>query len=308
MRLIHHPTEWNAAGRKTCVAIGFFDGVHLGHQQVLRQTVADARQQRGLALAITFDRHPATLLSPEKAPKLIQTNRQKLDAMASLGLDGVWLIEFNRAFSGQTGEAFTRALASNLAPLHSVSVGDTFSFGHKRSGSVALLRQLGADLKFEVHGLAPVSLGGRIVSSTRIRESIQAGDLESASQMLGRSYQLQGPILQGDQLGRKLGFPTANLQTEGLALPPNGVYAAQATLQGRRWIAAVNIGDRPTLSQSTPQRRVEAHLLDFSGEVYGETLTLEFVRRIRDEQKFPDLAALTQAIEEDVKSARALLS
>lgn len=308
MRLIHHPEEWSSGGRKTSVAIGFFDGVHLGHQQVLRQTVADARQQRGLALAITFDRHPASLLAPEKAPRLIQTTRQKLEAMEALGVDGVWLIQFNRDFSGQPGEAFTRGLAASLAPLHSVAVGDTFTFGHKRSGNVALLRQLGAELHFEVHGLAAVSLNGRVVSSTRIRETIQAGDFEAVSQMLGRPYRLEGVIVKGDQLGRKLGFPTANLQTDGLVLPPNGVYAAQATLQGRQWIAAVNIGARPTLAQPLPQRRVEAHLLDFAGEVYGETLALEFVRRVRDEQKFPGLAELTGAIQSDVEATRALLS
>ena len=230
MNVIHSTNELGNGSRKTCLAIGVFDGVHLGHQQIIRQTVADARQHGAIALVITFDRHPSTVVAPERVPPLIHSLPQKLGAIESLGVDSLLLINFDRAFSEQTGEAFIRGLARDLGKIQSVSVGADFVFGHRRSGNVALLEKLGHELGFTVHGLAAVSLDNQIVSSTRIREAIRSGNLDAASQMLGRPYAISGRVIAGDGVGRKLGFPTANLDAAGLVLPPNGVYVGLAKI------------------------------------------------------------------------------
>jgi len=305
MRIIHGASELNSKGRKVCLAIGFFDGVHLGHQQIIRQTIADARQHESLALVVTFDRHPSAIVAPQRAPQLIYSLPQKMRVIGSSGADALLLIHFDKALSEQTGEAFIRNLARDLGQVQSLCVGGNFTFGHKRGGNVALLKTLGEELHFTVHGLAAVSLDGRVVSSTRIRESIRAGNLDAASQMLGRAYALAGQIIRGDQLGRQLGFPTANLNAAGLALPPAGVYAVHAVVRGESHRAVVNIGSRPTVASAAPQLRVEAHLLDFQGDLYGEEMEIAFGEKLRDEQKFPSLAALKEQIGRDIAEARA---
>ena len=181
MKTIHTATELRAGSRKVCLAIGFFDGVHLGHQQIIRQTIADARRHEALALVVTFDRHPNTVVAPNRVPPLIYSLPQKLRAVESLGADTLLLIHFDKPFSEKTGEAFIRELARDLGRLQSLCVGADFTFGHKRSGNVALLRKLGVELNFAVHGMAAVSLDGRVVSSTRIREAIRAGKLDRAA-------------------------------------------------------------------------------------------------------------------------------
>ena len=308
MPILTAATELRARPRKVCVAIGVFDGVHLGHQQVIRQTLADARQHEGVPVVITFDRHPNAVVAPGRVPPMLHSLPQKLRAIESLGVANTLLIRFDRAFSEQTGEQFIRSLALDFGHLHSVCVGSEFTFGHKRSGNVALLKQLGAELKFIVHGLAAVSLDGEPVSSTRIREAVRTGDLDSASQMLGREYSIAGSVIRGDQLGRKLGFPTANLEVAGLILPPNGVYAVHARVAGREHRGALNLGLRPTLASPTPRLQCEVHLLDFAEEIYGEELELTFATKLRDEQKFPDLAALQSQIHRDLAAARACFS
>ena len=307
MRVLRAAHELHPGPHKVCAAIGFFDGVHLGHQQVIRQTVEDARQHDGLAVVVTFDRHPGTVVAPDRAPPLIYTLPQKLRAIEALGVDVLVLIEFTETFSRIRGEDFARGLTGDLGRLHSLCVGSTFTFGHRRSGNVALLRRLGLELGFAVHGLAAVSLGGRGVSSTRIREAIQAGDLTLANQMLGRSYAVAGTVQRGDQLGQQLGFPTANLNVAGLVLPPNGVFAAQARHRDRHYPAIMNIGIRPTLQRPQPTLQVEVHLLDYRGDLYGEELEVTLVARVRDEQRFPSLEALRAQIALDIQRARQLL-
>lgn len=303
MKLIHTATELKPGSKKVCLAIGFFDGVHLGHQQIIRQTIADARQHHALALVLTFDQHPNTIVAPNRVPPLIYSLPQKLRAIESLGAEALLLIHFDRAFSQQTGETFVRSLVRDLGRIHSVCVGANFAFGHKRSGNVALLRQLGAELNFTVHGLAAVSLGGRVISSTRIREAIRAGNLDAAGQMLGRTYSLAARVVAGDKLGRGLGFPTANLDVTGLVLPPNGVYAAHATVRSETHRAVVNIGYRPTLQNPAPQLRVEAHLLDFDGDLYGAEVEVTFAKKLREEKTFPSLEALREQIARDIAKA-----
>jgi riboflavin kinase/FMN adenylyltransferase len=276
MQKLHSADDFHSGGRKVSLAIGMFDGVHLGHQQVARQAVADAEQHEGLAVIITFDRHPNSIVAPDRVPPLIYTEPQKLRALSGLGADATLVIPFTREFSAQPADEFIRALVTKIGPVQSVCVGSSFVFGHRRSGNVALLHEMGEQLGFKVHGLAAVSLDGEVVSSTRIREALRAGDLNRASQMLGREYALAGRILRGDQIGRTLGFPTANLDVGGLLVPPHGVYAAHAYVEGRRHRAAVNIGTRPTLTYG-PELRVEAHLVDFDGD--GTDLCGETARR-----------------------------
>ena len=304
MRVIHAADELKPAGRKTCLGIGFFDGVHLGHQQVIRQTITDAKQHGAIALVITFDQHPNAVVAPSRVPPLIYSLPRKLRAIESLGPDSLLLIRFDKAFSEQPGEAFIRGLARDLGQIQSVCVGANFVFGHKRGGNVELLRKLGAELKFVAHGLAAVSLDGRAVSSTRIREAIRAGDLDRVSQMLGRAYSVAGPVVRGDGLGRQLGFPTANLEATGLALPPHGVYAVHAETGGKTYRAVLNIGLRPTLKNANPQLRVEAHLIDFEGDLYGQELELAFLDKLRPEATFPSLAELRAQIARDILEAQ----
>jgi riboflavin kinase/FMN adenylyltransferase len=304
MKLIHTATDLAHGNRKVCVAIGVFDGVHLGHQQIIRQTVADARQQNGIALVVTFDKHPSSIIAPDRVPPLIYSQPQKLRTIKSLGADVLLEIHFDKSFSEQTGETFIRGLAHDLGSIHSICVGADFVFGHKRSGNVPLLKKLGEELKFTVHGMGEVSLDGQVVSSTRIREAIRAGGFDAASQLLGRAYSIAGEIIHGDQLGHQLGFPTANLDTTGLLLPPNGVYAAQASVSRRTFRAVLNIGLRPTVKNPTPAPCVEIHLLDFSGDLYGQELEITFAAKLRDEQKFASLDELKAQIARDIAEAK----
>ena len=304
MKIISAAKELQPQGCKVCLAIGVFDGLHLGHQQIIRQTIADARQHDAVALVLTFDRHPNAIVAPERVPSLIYSPSQKLRAIAALGADATLVIPFDAAFSRQTGEAFIHQLAADLGQIHSICVGANFEFGYKRSGNVDLLKTLGTQLHFAVHGLASVALDGQAVSSTRIRESIRQGDLDAASQMLGRPYAISGRIVTGDRLGRTMGFPTANLDATGLCLPPNGVYAGLTRVQDRRYRVALNLGQRPTLASPAPVLRVEAHLLDFQGDLYGQDLEIEVGERLRDEKKFASLTELGEQIARDLQAVR----
>jgi riboflavin kinase / FMN adenylyltransferase len=305
MNLIHAANELKPAGRKVCLAIGFFDGVHLGHQQIIRQTIADAHQHEALALVLTFDRHPNAVVAPEQVPPLIYSLPQKLRAIESLGVDTLLLIHFDEKFSRQTGEEFIGRLAQEVGQIQSLCVGADFVFGRGRSGNVPLLKKLGGEMGFTVHGLAAVSLDGQVVSSTRIRELIQGGDLDAASQMLGRPYAISGRVIKGNRLGQQLGFPTANLDTTGRVLPPNGVYAGIANIAGNTHRAGINIGFRPTVASGTQHAYTEAHLLNFKGDLYDQELELEIGEKLRDEKKFSSIKELRKQIAFDIAAVAA---
>jgi len=304
MKVIHAAIELGNGHREVSLAIGVFDGVHLGHQQIIRQTVADARQHDGVAVVLTFDQHPNAIIAPDRLPPLIYSQSQKVRAIELLDADALLVKRFDRAFSDQTGESFIRSLVRDFGQLQSVCVGADFVFGYKRSGNVALLRQLARELNFTVHGVSAVSLDNRVVSSTRIREAIRLGDFDSASQMLGRPYSLAGQVVHGDQLGRKLGIPTANLDMNGLLLPPTGVYAAHALVRGSNHRAVVNIGHRPTLQNPAPELRLEIHLLNFNAELYGEEVEVTFASKLRDERRFASLDELKAQVSHDIAEAQ----
>jgi riboflavin kinase/FMN adenylyltransferase len=308
MIVIRAPDELPLPRRPACLAIGVFDGVHVGHQQIIRRTVEAARARNAPALVLTFDRHPNTVVAPERVPPMIYTPGQKARALAALGVDVLWVLTFDEATSRLSGEAFLRQLAQALGGLAAVCVGADFVFGHRRSGDVALLRRLGASWGFDVIAVPAVLLDGVAVSSTRIREAIRRGDFAEAGRLLGRDYALAGTVVRGEGLGRRIGFPTANLDTRGLVLPPNGVYAARARFGAEGCPAVVNIGLRPTIEPAQSVPRVEAHLLGFEGDLLGRELELVLGVRLRDEQKFPSLEALRAQIARDVARAGALLA
>lgn len=306
-------------GVPVALAIGVFDGVHLGHQAVLRHA-RELAGPDGAAVAVTFDRHPAAVLAPDHAPPLLTTSGQRLRALAALGLDAALVIRFDAAFSQLPAEEFIRALAAGFERLRAVCVGADFVFGHRRGGDLALLRRLGAELGFTTEGLPPVLDAGHPVSSTRLRELVRTGDFAGAGRLLGRPYALAGQVVRGAQLGRRLGWPTANLDVTGRVTPPPGVYAARA-----RWHeedgpsrlptvppaapplrAAVNIGHRPTVAGDDTALHVEAHLLGFDGDLYGRELELEFTARLRDERRFPSVDALKEQVARDIAAVRAL--
>lgn len=308
MLLLRDLRELRTGGKPVCAALGMFDGVHLGHQHIVAGTVAAALACRGLSLVVTFDRHPATVVAPERAPQLLQPLSARLAALEALHPDALWLIHFDEAFSLKPGEEFIRELARGVATLRRIGVGENFRFGHTRSGDVALLRRLSAELGFDFSSSAPIQATGEPVSSTRIRDLVRRGEFASAALLLGRPYELVGPVVHGDHLGRQLGFPTANLDAAGLVVPPHGVYATRAALDGREVPSVTNIGMRPTLREARPSLHVETYLFDRDEDLYGKALALRFVAKLRDEQRFGSLEELRTQIQRDAAEARRVLS
>jgi riboflavin kinase/FMN adenylyltransferase len=304
MKVIHAAADLDAGPRSACVAMGVFDGVHLGHQRVIGRACDEARQRGDVSVVVTFDRHPNAVVAPQNVPPLIYPLSKKLRVLTSLGINTTFVIPFDKAFSEITGEQFIRGLARDFKGIHAICVGEAFMFGHRRSGNVPLLKRLGPELGFALHALPDVSMDGDPVSSTRIREAVGAGRFDLAGKMLGRPYTLCGPVVVGQRLGRKLGFPTANLDVAGILVPPAGVYAADAQVGKQTHRAAVNIGHRPTIASPAGGLCVEAHLLDFAQDIYGQEIELTFGKKLRDERKFSSATALRQQIEQDVAAVR----
>lgn len=304
MKIIHEAAELPGVPRRVCIAIGVFDGVHLGHQQVIRQTITDASHHESASVVVTFDRHPNSVVAPQAVPPAIYSLEQKLGAIAALGIEATLLIRFDEEFSRKPAEQFIRGLIHGFGSLCSMCVGREFTFGYRRQGNVTLLDQVGREHGFQVHALSEVALDGKVVSSTRIRECIQAGNLDEASQMLGRDYQIAGAVLEGDRLGRQLGFPTANVDVDGLVLPPRGVYAVHVFHGGKLLRGVANLGMRPTVGKEVAKMSLEVHIFDFEAEIYGSTLTVQFIERLREEMKFDSLDSLRRQIARDAEQAR----
>jgi riboflavin kinase / FMN adenylyltransferase len=288
------------------LAIGVFDGVHLGHQAVISTSAEHARAANGTPVVVTFDPHPEKILRPEKAPHLLTATPHKIALIRTLGVGHLLIITFNRQFAATEPEDFVQQLVQHSKPLREICVGHEWSFGKNRRGNLESLTQLGVKFDFNVVGIPPVSVNGEIVSSTTIRRAVEAGDLKKAATMLGREYTILGTVVHGDDLGKKIGFPTANLSAHSEQFPPNGVYFAEAKLDGVFYPGVVNLGYRPTVSSGKSDRTLEIHLLDFKRDIYGKDLELRFVRYLRPEAKFENVDALVRQIERDVQQAREL--
>ena len=307
MHVIRHLAHVSPPLRRVVLTLGNFDGVHLGHRAIVQRAVSEARAAGGQVVVLTFHPHPVAVLAPERSPPLLQSLRDRLALLRDLGADVTVAQRFTPRFAALEPEAFVREfLGAHLELLHIV-VGYNVSFGRGRAGTVETLRALGPRLGFAVDAVGPVTVGEEQVSSTALRRMVAAGDVRSAQAFLGRRFTLRGRVVRGEQRGRTLGFPTANLhQPRGLLLPADGVYAVRARLDGRAHPAVLNIGMRPTFG--TLQRTVEAHLLDFDQLLYGRWLVLELVDRLRGEQRFAGPEALRQAIAADVTRAREVLA
>lgn len=292
------------------LTIGVFDGVHLGHQALINQLTAGAHANGAPAVVLTFNPHPAVVLAGRQIP-VLTTLEERAGLLFQLGVDVVISLEFTRELAAQSAHDFMHLVNTHLG-LKKLLIGYDFALGRDRAGNFEHLSQIGAELGFQVSALEPVLLGKGVISSTQIRQALARGDVRAASAMLGRPYSLSGPVVPGDGRGRTIGIPTANMDVPSpQAMPSNGVYACWAVLDGQPHPAVANIGLRPTFTaQGTAGEilpRIEAHLLDHHTDLYGRTLTLQFIERLRDEQKFSSIDALVTQIQADIRSARALL-
>lgn len=296
-----------------CAAIGVFDGLHLGHQRVLEQVLADAKKFGAVPAVITFDRHPISILNPIMTPKAIYPLETKLKLFKSYGIECVMLIPFREKISNLDAEDFFRVIATQLAPLKSISIGADFNFARHRSGNAQKIREIVSEHPEQydtiVHEVAPVCDDQKKrISSTRIREEIRLGNLDIVEKMLGRPFSIISKIIEGDRIGRTLGFPTANLNIERRAIPPIGVYATKVVLDGKAYRGALDIGLRPTLGCCAPEMRCEVHILDFQGDVYDRDIEVFPVKRLRDETRFPSMEDLIRQIRADVAETRECVS
>lgn len=304
MRVLRSIPELATLPGPISLGIGVFDGIHPGHERVIRRALDDAAKHGGTAVIVTFDPHPAKILRPEKAPHLLTSTPHKLQLIKALGVDVVLLIEFNRAFAATDPEVFIRDLARAARPLLTICVGEKWFFGKDRRGNVGLLREMGEKLGFTVSAVPAVEIGGRVVSSTLIRGEVEHGRLDEAQRFLGRPFTILGTVVEGKKLGHQLGFPTANLSAHNEQFPPNGVYAVRAWLDGKELHGVVNIGIRPSIEDAAPQRTLELHIFDFDRDIYGQDLEVKFEKFLRPEKKFPSLDALRAQIAADVKLSR----
>jgi riboflavin kinase/FMN adenylyltransferase len=287
------------------VTIGNFDGVHRGHQILIGEAVARARELGVPAVALTFDPHPERVLRPESGLKLLSTAAQKAQLLERCGIDTLVELDFDRRFAATTAEEFAREFLSRRLAPREVRLGANFRFGSGRLGDVYFLSAIGYELGFAVVGVEPVLDGAEPISSTRVRGRVAAGQVEEAWRLLARPYFVDGVVYRGERMGRQLGFPTINVQAENELLPAHGVYvtAIQIPSFSRVFPSVTNIGVRPTIYENYDVT-VETHVLDFSGDVYREPVRLFFLRRVRDEMTFPSSMALVTQISRDVETAR----
>lgn len=309
MNLMEDIVSLGAISGPVYLAIGVFDGLHKGHQEVLGNAVASAKKNAGTAVLVTFDPHPRTVLASSSAPRLLTSTRHKLVLLQRLGIEHVLLIHFDEDFSRLPAEHFVSSLVDACQDLREITVGGDWIFGYQRSGNLELLKRMGKDLDFRAVGVEPVCEKEKIISSTSIRQAVEEGDVLTASALLGRDYTVLGTVVEGKRLGRTIGFPTANLSVHNEQMPPSGVYAAIAARdsgEGSRHVALVNLGHRPTVEGDQGSRLLEVFLLDFDEEIYGEDLEITFVKFLREEKKFSSLDDLKAQISDDETRVRQL--
>ena len=292
--------------RSLCLTLGIFDGVHLGHQKIIRRVIERAGQIGGESCVVTFDPHPREVLVPETAPDLLTATQKKARLIEALGVDALCLIRFTQKFAEIEAREFVKDFLIDALRMKVIIEGYDWRFGKGRKGDVRLLQKMSEEDGFEVEQMSGVELDGQVVSSTRIRELVLRGDLEAAATCLGRRYSITGDIVEGSRLGREMGFPTANIEPHHEAVPPNGIYAVWADVAGTRKPGTLNIGYRPTVSKEM-KRTVEVYLMDFYRDIYNEEIEITFIEKLRDEQKFPSIDALSAQIKKDVEKARDIL-
>jgi riboflavin kinase/FMN adenylyltransferase len=303
---VHQELAKISPPRDTVLTIGTFDGVHLGHQQLLQRLKALADSSGLLAAVLTFRNHPRLVLNSELELSYITTLEDRLDLLRGQGIDLVISVDFTRDLSLLGAREFVGLLCGHLK-MKSLVVGPDFALGHGREGDISTLTHLGEEMGFQVQAIEPTMMMGDVIKSSKTRGLIAQGDVETASRMLGRWYALTGLVVEGDRRGRLLGFPTANLSLDpSVVIPADGIYATWAVVDGRRYQGATCIGLRPTFGVNG--RTVETFILDFQGDIYGKPITLEFAGRLRDEQAFPNVEALVEQMKIDVAQTRAVLS
>lgn len=305
--VLHSIEEWRAefagARRRTVLTVGNFDGVHRGHQEILRKVRERAVSGGDISAVLTFYPHPARVLRPAQAPALLMTLDQRLRAIAEMGIDAAFVLHFDAELANLAAEDFVSRFLVETMRAKSVLVGDNFRFGHRQAGDIGLLSVLGTKWNFEVVIEPPVIENGVIVSSTLIRNAVHDGRVEDASRLLGRPFALAGEIRTGTGQGRKLVVPTLNLATQEQILPANGVYATKVLIEGKVYSAATNVGIRPTFDGT--RVTVESHLLDFSDNLTSGKMEVRFHARLREERKFPGPEALREQVLKDIEQARA---
>jgi len=308
LAVLHSAAEWaekyGATARRAVISVGNFDGLHLGHQRILRAVVQRAHTTGDLATVVTFDPHPMKVLRPQQAPLLVQTLSQRLDGFASFGIDAALVLHFDLALASLPAREFVRTLLVEKLRVSQILVGANFRFGHRQEGNVALLDEMGAQFGFAVQTVEPVVVGGEVVSSTSVRRAIAEGRAGDAAQLLGRPFALTGEIVRGSGRGSTIVFPTLNLAPEQELLPKTGVYATEAVLHGRTYRAATNVGFRPTFNGT--HLSIETHLFNFAETMTEGRLEVRFWERLRDEQKFNGPEELRAQIAADIEQAREL--
>jgi riboflavin kinase/FMN adenylyltransferase len=306
MDIIHYPDDQRPARWvHPVLALGNFDGVHRGHQKILDRLHRVATERGATAVVMTFDPHPPRVVRPDKAPPLLMTKAQKLEALAAAGIQGAAIVRFTPELSRWDPETFVQRVLVDWLHVSEVWVGANFLFGRERAGNFTLLRALGLSFGFKAEKIDPVRYKDFVVSSTRIRRLISEGRIDEAGALLGHQYAIDGIVVEGDRRGRTIGFPTANLRTENELLPPHGVYATTATIGGVIHASVTNVGVRPTVDDSG-RTSIETHLFDLDADLYGVAVRLGFVQRLRDERTFDSIQALKSQIEADCGRARVL--
>ena len=295
--------------RRSVVTIGAFDGVHRGHLAVIGEVIRRARLSDSASVVVTFERHPASVVRPESAPLLLTDTEQKLELLAATGIDATIVVPFGAREAQETATSFAERVFVDALQVRDIVVGEDFHFGHRRSGNVALLRTMGAEHDFVVEPLVLVTHaadGNAPTSSTAIRAALKLGDVRTAALMLGRDHELRGVVVQGDQRGRTIGVPTANVAVPtNMCLPAEGVYAGFAVLaDGSRHACAINLGRRPTFYADAEHALLEAHLLDFGGDLYGQRIAVSFRERLRGERAFAGIDELKAQLQSDLVAAR----
>ncbi|MBI4445387.1 MAG: bifunctional riboflavin kinase/FAD synthetase [Acidobacteria bacterium] len=305
MKIVESLSQLPASLKYPVMAIGFFDGIHIGHQRILHQLTNRAREKGGTSLVLTFHPHPQKIISPGDAPPLLLTLRQKEELLQALGIDFMVRLPFTRELSLKQPAEFVEQCLCCYG-IREIHVGSNFRFGHKRSGDLQTLRDLSGKFKYEVFEVPQVTFRAVSVSSTKIRGFIRQGKLALVKHLLNRPYEIRGHVVRGDRRGTAIGFPTANLDPENELIPANGVYAGCAAVEGSRSLCVTNVGLRPTVDVDREGPVVETHLIDYSGELYGKKLRLDFVVRLRSEKKFKNISTLKRQIGNDIRRTRTL--